>query len=181
MWRQVGLRKHHYEQSWWRWWNPSWPISSPKRWCCESGTFKMSANLENSAVATGLEKVTFHSNPKEGQCQRMVKLIVLISHASKVTLKTFQARLQLAWTENFQMYKLGLKKAEESEIKLPAFIWSWRKQENSRKISASATLSMPRFLTMWSTTNCGKFSKRRENQTTLLSPKKSVCRSRSNS
>ena len=54
----------------------------------------MSANLENSAVATGLENVTFHSNPKEGQCQRMVKLIVLISHASKVTLKTFQARLQ---------------------------------------------------------------------------------------
>ena len=34
----------------------------------------MSANLENSAVATGLEKVSFHSNPKEGQCQRMFKL-----------------------------------------------------------------------------------------------------------
>ena len=34
----------------------------------------MPANLENSAVATGLEKVSFHSNPKEGQCQRMLKL-----------------------------------------------------------------------------------------------------------
>jgi len=54
------------------------------------------AHLENSAVATGLEKVSFHSNPKERQCQRMLKYctIVLISHASKVTLKILQARLQ---------------------------------------------------------------------------------------
>src|SRR5574340_56582 len=56
----------------------------------------MPANLENSAVATGLEKVSFHSNPKEGQCQRMLNYctITLISHASKVTLKILQARLQ---------------------------------------------------------------------------------------
>ena len=56
----------------------------------------MPANLENSAVATGLEKVSFHSNSKERQCQRMLKLphIVLISHASKVMLKILQARLQ---------------------------------------------------------------------------------------
>ena len=56
----------------------------------------MPANLENSAVATGLEKVSFHSNPKERQCQRMLNYhtIVLISHASKVMLKILQARLQ---------------------------------------------------------------------------------------
>ena len=42
---------------------------------CECATLKMPANLENSAVATGLEKVSFHSNPKEGQCQRMFKLL----------------------------------------------------------------------------------------------------------
>ena len=56
----------------------------------------MPANLENSAVATGLEKVSSHSNPKERQCQRMLKLlpIVLISHASKVMLKILQVRLQ---------------------------------------------------------------------------------------
>ena len=56
----------------------------------------MPANLENSAVATGLEKVTFHSNPKERQCQRMLKLPhnCTISHASKVMLKILQARLQ---------------------------------------------------------------------------------------
>ena len=56
----------------------------------------MPANLENSAVATGLEKVSFHSNPNEAQCQRLFKLlqITLISHASKVMLKILQARLQ---------------------------------------------------------------------------------------
>ena len=51
---------------------------------------------KNSAVATGLEKVRFHSNPKERQCQRMLKLPhnALISHSSKVMLKILQARLQ---------------------------------------------------------------------------------------
>jgi len=53
----------------------------------------MPANLENSAVAIGLEKVSFHSNPKEGQCQRMFK-IAQISLASQVMLKILQARLQ---------------------------------------------------------------------------------------
>ena len=54
------------------------------------------ANIKNSAVATGLEKDNFHSNPKEGRCQRMFKLCttVFISHASKVMLKILQARLQ---------------------------------------------------------------------------------------
>ena len=54
----------------------------------------MPANLENSAVATGLEKVSFHSNPKERQCQRMLKLLhnCTPSHGSKIMLKILQAR-----------------------------------------------------------------------------------------
>ena len=51
-----------------------WSYLNPERWCCESAALNMPANLENSAVATGLEKVSFHSNPKERQCQRMLKL-----------------------------------------------------------------------------------------------------------
>ena len=56
----------------------------------------MPANLENSAVATGLEKVSFHSNPKEGNTKECsnYRTIALISHASKVMLKILQARLQ---------------------------------------------------------------------------------------
>ena len=56
----------------------------------------MSANLENSAMATGLKKVSFHSSPKEGQCQECSNyhMIILVSNASKFTLKVLQARLQ---------------------------------------------------------------------------------------
>ena len=49
----------------------SWAVSNPKRWCCECAALNMPANLENPAVAIGLEKVSFHSIPKERQCQRM--------------------------------------------------------------------------------------------------------------
>ena len=81
----------------------------------------MSANLENSAVATGLEKVSFHSNPREGNAKECSNYhtIALISHTSKVMLKILQARLQHELSENFQMDKLVLEKAEEPEIKLP--------------------------------------------------------------
>ena len=79
MWSQVGLRKHNYEQTWWRWWN-SWAISNPERWCCESAALNFPANLKNSAVATGLEKVSFNFNPKERQCQRMFKLLHNCTH-----------------------------------------------------------------------------------------------------
>ena len=57
----------------------------------------MPANLESSAVSTGLENGSFHSNPKERQFQRMLKLphnCTQQSHASKVMLKILQARLQ---------------------------------------------------------------------------------------
>ena len=66
---------------------------------------------------------------------------------------------------NFQMFKLVLEKAEEPEIKLPS-VGSSKKQESSRKTSISALLTMPKPLTVWITTKCGKFFKRWEYQTT---------------
>ena len=73
-------------------------VSDPKISCCESAVLSTPANLENSAVVTGLEKVSFHSipfpkkgNPKE--CSNY-HTVALISHASKVMLKILQARLQ---------------------------------------------------------------------------------------
>ena len=70
------------------------------------------------------------------------------------------------WMVNFQMFKLGLEKAEEPEIKLPTSVGSLKKQENSRKTSTSALLTMPKTVTMWITIDCGKFLKRWEYQTT---------------
>ena len=72
----------------------------------------MPVNLENSAVATGLEKVSFHSNPKERQCQRMLNYctIALISHASKLMLKILQARLQQYVNHELSDVQAGFRK-----------------------------------------------------------------------
>ena len=72
------------------------------------------------------------------------------------------------WTVNFLMFKLVLEKAEEPEIKLPTSVGSSKKQESSRKTSTSVLLTMPKPLTVWITTNCRKFWKWWEYQTTWL-------------
>ena len=111
-------------------------LFDPERWCCESAALNMPENLENSAVATGLEKISFHSNTKKGNPKERSNYctIALISHASKVMLKILQARLQHMWTMNFQMFKLVLEKAEEPEIKLPISAGSSKKQEFQKNI-----------------------------------------------
>ena len=126
----------------------------------------MPANLENSAVATGLEKVSFHSNPKESNAKECSNYctFALISHTSKVMLKILQARLQQY--VNFQLFKLDLEKAEEPEIKLTTSVGSSKKQENSRITSTSALLIMPKPLTVWITTNSGKLLELWEYETT---------------
>ena len=128
----------------------------------------MPANLENSAVATGLEKVSFHSNPRERQGQRMLKLLHNCTHLTlaKKCSKFSKQGFSSMWTVNFQMFKLDLEKAEEPEIKLPTSTGSSKKQDSSRKTSISALLTMPKRLTVWVTTNCGKSFKRWEYQAT---------------
>ena len=129
----------------------------------------MPENLENSAVAMGLEKVSFHSNPKERQCQRMLKLPAQLhsSHTlAKQCSKFSKPGFSNMWTVNFLMFKLVFEKAEKPEIKLPTSNGSSKKQESSRKTSISAFLTMPKPLTVWITINCGKFWKRQEYQTT---------------
>ena len=72
----------------------------------------MPANLENSAMTTGLGKVSFHSNPKERQCQRMLKhhTVALISHTSEVMLKIFQGRLQQYMNRELTDVQAGFRK-----------------------------------------------------------------------
>ena len=64
------------------------------------------------------------------------------------------------------MFKLDLEKAEEPEIKLPTSVGSSKKWASSKKTSTSALFTMLKSLTVWITTNCGKFFKRLESQTT---------------
>ena len=85
----------------------------------------MPANLENSTVATGLEKVSFHSNPKERKCQRMLKLptIVLLSHASKVILKMPQARLQQYLDHELPDVQAGFRKGRGTRDQIANIRW----------------------------------------------------------
>ena len=128
----------------------------------------MPANLENTTVATGLEKVSFHSNPKERQCQRMLKLLhnCPVSHASKVMLKILQARLQQYVNWELPDVQAGFRKGRGTRDEISNICWIIKKQESSRKTSTSALLTMPKPLTVWITTNCGKFFKRWEYQIT---------------
>ena len=98
--------------------------------------------------------------PKKGNAKECsnYRTIALISYANKVMLKILQARLQQYMNCELElMFKLGLEKAEEPEIKLPTSTGSWKKQESSRKTSISALLTMPKPLTVCITINCGKF------------------------
>ena len=88
----------------------------------------MPANLENSAVATGLEKVSFHSNPKERQCHRMLKhTIALISHASKVMFKILQARLQQYVNHEFPDVQAGFRKGRGTKDQIANICWIMEK------------------------------------------------------
>ena len=127
----------------------------------------MPANLENLAVATGLEKVSFTPIPKKGNAKECSNscTIALISQASTVMLKILQVRLQQFVNRELPDVQAGFRKAEKPEIKLPTSTGSWKKQESSTKTS-TALLIMLKPLTVWITINCGKFFKRWEYQTT---------------
>ena len=129
----------------------------------------MPANLENSAVSTGLEKVSFHSNPKERQCQRTLKVRhnALISHASKVMLKILQASLQQYVNCELPDFQAGFRKSRGTRDQIAKSTGSSKKQESSRKTSTFALLTTPKPLTVWITTDCEKFFKRWKYQTTL--------------
>ena len=95
----------------------------------------MTANLENSAVATGLEKVSFHSNPKESQCQRMLKLLhnALISHTSKVMLKILQARLQQYVNRELPDVQAGFRKGRGTRDQIANIRWIVKRAREFQK------------------------------------------------
>ena len=126
----------------------------------------MSANLENSAVATGLEKVI--PIPKKGNAKECLNYhtIALISHAGKVILKILQARLQQYVNRELPDVQAGFRKGRGTRDQIANIHWIMEKAREFQKTSISALLTMPKPLTEWITINCGKFWKRWEYQTT---------------
>ena len=95
----------------------------------------MPANLENSAVATGLEKTVFIQIPKKGNCKECSNYctIALISHASKVRLKILQARLQQYVNHQLPDVQAGFRKGRGPRDQIANICWIIKKQESSKK------------------------------------------------
>ena len=89
----------------------------------------MPANLENSAVATGLEKVSFHANPKNGNVKEWSNYhtIVLISHDSKVMLKILQAKLQQYVNDEVPDVQAGVRKGRGTRDQIANICWIMEK------------------------------------------------------
>ena len=95
----------------------------------------MPANLENSAVATGLEKVSFHYNPKKGTAKKCSNYctIALISHASKVMLKILQARLQQYVSRELPVVQAGFRKGTGTRDQIINIRWIMEKAREFQK------------------------------------------------
>ena len=95
----------------------------------------MPTNLENSAVATGLEKVSFHSRPKNGNAKQCSNChtIALISHSSKLILKILQARLQHYVNRELPDVQSGFRKDRGSRHQIANIRWIMEKARELQK------------------------------------------------
>ena len=138
----------------------------------------MSANLENSTVATGLEKVSFHSNAKE--CSNY-STIALISHASKVTLKILQARLQQYVTRELPDVQTGFRKGRGTRNQIVNIPWIIKK---AREFQKNICFCFINYIKAFVCVDHNKLENPERDGNTRppdLPPEKSGCRSRSNS
>ena len=126
----------------------------------------MSASLENSSVATGLERSVFILIPKKDNAKECSNYhtVALISHACTVMLKILQARLQQHVNQEFPDVQTGFRKGRGTRDQIANIHWIIEKAKEFQKNSSFIDYLKA---SVWITTNCGKFLKRWEYQTTL--------------
>ena len=129
----------------------------------------MSPNLENLAMAIGLEKISFHSNLKEGQCQECSNYCrsALISSASKVMLKILQARFQQYVNQELPDVQAGLRKGRGTSDQIANICWIIEKAREFQKNIYFCFTDYIKAFECVDHNNCGSFIKRWEHQTTL--------------
>ena len=118
----------------------------------------MPANLENSAVATGLEKSVFIPIPKKDNAKECsnYRTIALISHASKVMLKILQARLQQFMNQELPDVQDGFRKGKGTRNQIANIRWIIKKAREFQE-SINFFIAYPKVFTLWITKNYGKF------------------------
>ena len=127
----------------------------------------MPANLENSAVPTGLTRSVFIPIPKKGNAKECSNhlTIALISHTSKVRLKILQARLQQYVNRELPDVQAGFRKGRRTRDQIVNICWIIEKGEFQKNIYFSF-IDYAKAFAVWITIDCGKFFKRWESQTT---------------
>jgi len=143
----------------------------------------MPANLENSAVATGPEMISFHSNPKERQCQRMLNYytIALISHTSKVMLKIPQARLQQYMNCELPAVQAGFRKGRGTRDQIANIRWIMEKAREFQKNIYFCFIDYAKAFDHVDHNKLWKVLQEMGIPDPYLPPETSVCRSGSNS
>ena len=142
----------------------------------------MPAGLENSAVATGLEKVSFHSNPKKGNAKECsdYHTIALTSHVSKVMLKILQARLQQYVTHELPDVKAGLRKGKGTRDQVANIFWI---TEKAREFQRNICFCSIDYTKDFDCVDHNKLKNSKRDGNTRppdLPPEKPICWSRSN-
>ena len=143
----------------------------------------MPANLENSVVATGLEKVSFHPNPRERQCQRCLnyRTIAFISHSGKVMVKILQANLQEYMNPELPDVQAGFRKGRGTRDQIANICWIIGKAKEFQKNIYFCLIDKARAFVCVDHNKLENSSKDGNTKSPDLSPEKCVCRSRSNS
>ena len=116
----------------------------------------MPANLENSAWPQDWKMSVFIPIPKKGNAKECSNYctVAFISHASKAMLKILQPRLQQYVNHELPDGQTGFRKGRGTGDQIANI--RWKQQESSRKAATFALLTMPKSLTVWITTSCGK-------------------------
>ena len=122
----------------------------------------MLANLENSAVTTGLGMISFYSSPKEGQCQRIFKLLHICTHLTHQQSNAQNSPSQASEYVNRELpdVQAGFRKGRGTRDQIANIRCIIEKEQKFQKTSTSALLTTLKSLTVWITTNCGIFLKR---------------------
>ena len=151
--------------------------------CCESAALSMPANLEKSAADTGLEKVSFHSDSKEGRCQRMFKLPHNCTHftSSKVMLKILPARLQQYVNRGLPDVQAGFRKCRGTRDQIASIHWIIVKTKEFRKDVYFCFIDYAKAFDCVDHNKLEISSRDGNTRPPYLPPMKPVCKSRSKS
>ena len=180
---QVGLRQHHYEQSYWRWWNSKWAFLILKDDAVKVLYSICQQIWKTQQWPQDWKMSVFIPIPKKGNAKECSNYhtIALISHASKVMLKILQARLQHYMNCELSDVQAGFRKGRGTRDQIANIHWIIKKARVPEKYL---------FLLYWLCQSLWLYGSQQtvENSSTDgntrppdLSPEKYVCRSRSNS